>query len=153
MSATSNLIEANARHAVEQGEQRFSSVAMMLIRDALALINHLPEDFDIRLALVGNICTQCALATGGETLRRENDALYSILPRNEMFEYPHGLFCVDHGMIGWRESSDKPEEHLCTKWNSDGFCVECGLLPCDGNPHIGKLKSYGKLSAFLATDN
>jgi hypothetical protein len=25
-------------------------------------------------------------------------------------------------------------EHFCRTWNQNGFCVECGLLPCDGKP-------------------
>lgn len=24
--------------------------------------------------------------------------------------------------------------HQCRLWNADGFCLSCGLLPCDGNP-------------------
>jgi hypothetical protein len=30
-------------------------------------------------------------------------------------------------------------EHVCTKWNADDFCIDCGLLPCDGSPAPGLL--------------
>lgn len=33
-----------------------------------------------------------------------------------------------------RQSSGPEQEHVCIKWNNDGFCDGCGLLPCDGNP-------------------
>lgn len=62
------------------------------------------------------------------------ETLYVIQLPNE--DEPR-LYSHTQMVSGGQKAQALSGEHVCIRWDADRFCIECGLLPEDGNPQFG----------------